>query len=511
MKKNYSFYFQKNNSLFNSPVISACYKANDDEIKKYGLTNENILIIFKHDKFEKLQEIKSLDYYNEIKNAFENETIFLRIQSECLLGMYGDTHCDCEEQRIETIKLISKNNGIYIHLPQEAQGWGLHYKLNELELQVSGRNDKGKFIGIQNRDDAQKILLGKQKFEDCRNYEILINILKEFKLNNNKLVILSNSEKKIKAFKDYGLNAISMEEYKNYHISEDNLSEYLIKILNETHSFDETIMEKLFTLIENRKYNSRSLSTIVKIIEKIKNDKDFNLKNNYKKKFLETYDEIICGVEKKYVFDEKRIKIQNNFSCKVNSSIFNAIYKMYGPNIFDRMSLEKLYYFESSVDKSTLRIRSSQVLDTVYNKSIFLTGQVHVEQRIFSEDKSQIIQNEISLSKLRSYFENSDFNYVKRVEMITIISENQLPGINIYIKKLPNIDCRIMDVYGPKEKIKEFLNNILNNSKRMVLNDAVSNQEYEDENFTNYNLRFANIESAISEEKCIYNLLKKGE
>ena len=33
----------------------------------------------------------------------------------------------------------------------------------------------------------------------------------------------------------------------------------------------------------------------------------------------------------------------------------------------------------------------------------------------------------------------------------------------------------------------------------------------EDENFTNHNLRFANIESAISEEKCIYNLLKKGE
>ena len=55
MEKKYSFYFQKNNSLFNSPVISVCYKANDDEIKKYGLTNENILIIFKHDKFEKLK------------------------------------------------------------------------------------------------------------------------------------------------------------------------------------------------------------------------------------------------------------------------------------------------------------------------------------------------------------------------------------------------------------------------------------------------------------------------
>ena len=47
----------------------------------------------------------------------------------------------------ESIKLISENGGIYVHLPQEAQGWGLFYKLKELELQVSGRTEKGKFIG----------------------------------------------------------------------------------------------------------------------------------------------------------------------------------------------------------------------------------------------------------------------------------------------------------------------------------------------------------------------------
>ena len=43
---------------------------------------------------------------------------------ECLLGMYGDLHCDCESQRLESIAKIKDEGGIFIHLPQEAQGWG---------------------------------------------------------------------------------------------------------------------------------------------------------------------------------------------------------------------------------------------------------------------------------------------------------------------------------------------------------------------------------------------------
>ena len=140
-----------------------------------------------------------------------------------------------------------------------------------------------------------------------------------------------------------------------------------------------------------------------------------------------------------------------------------------------------------------------------------MKGQIHVEQRTFNEDKTQILQEEISLSKLRSFFENNDYDYKKRVEMITIISERQLPNINIYIKKLPNIENRIMDVYGKEDAIRDFINNLINSLNRNVLNEVVSNSNYEDVNFTDYNLRFADIETAIQEELDIYNLLNKGD
>lgn len=78
------------------------------------------------------------------------------------------------------------------------------------------------------------------------------------------------------------------------------------------------------------------------------------------------------------------------------------------------------------------------------------------EQREFNIEKTQILQTEISLSKLRSYFENFNYDCVKRVEIITKISERQVPGINIYIKKIPNIESHIMDVYGKKEDIKIY-------------------------------------------------------
>lgn len=455
---------------------------------------------------------KNIDYFNEIKTMFKNKEIFLRIQSECLLGMYGDSHCDCEKQRIDSLELIREKGGIFFHLPQEAQGWGLYYKLQELELQVSGRNKEGKYIGVKNRDDAQKILTGNINFDDCRSYGIVYNILSKLGLKGEKFILISESQKKINALKASGLNIIKYSDFKDMNITSENVSEYLIKILNETHNFDAQIIDKILELIISRKYNSRTLSTLTNIVNKINNDKNYSLDSNIKRKILDVYDRIVCGIEKRYIVDDSVIKIQNNFSCKVNSSIFKAIQNIYGKNIFDRISLEKLYYFESKVENKSVRIRSSKVLNTIGKKCIFMKGQIHVEQKTFNEEKTQIFQDEISLSKLRSFFENNEYDYVKRVEMITTISEKQIPGINIYIKKLPNIESRIMDIYGKKENIKKFINNLINSLNRNVFNEVVSNTDYEDENFTDYNLRFANLEIAIQEELAIYELmLNKGE
>lgn len=511
MKNKYSFYFQKSNQLFGGTVLSVCYKADDKERVKYGLTGDNILILIKTPEINNLLDKKNFNYVSELKNQIKCKELLLRIQSECLLGMYGDLHCDCESQRLESIAKIKDAAGIFIHMPQEAQGWGLHYKLQELELQVSGRDNKGQYVGEKNRDDAQKLLLGNQKFDDCRSYEIVLKILSDLGLATKKYILISESERKLNSLRNLGLDVVKYSSYKKFDVNAENISEYLIKILNQTHTFDDDIIDKIGEIIIDRKYNGRAISTLINIVDKIKNDKSYNLNKNTKEKFLNIYDQILCGVEKRYIVDDSIIKLQNNFSCKVNSSIFKAIKNLYGKNVFDRISLEKLYYFESKKDNKTVRIRSSKVMDTIGRPCIFMKGQIHVEQRTFNDEKTQVLQEEISLSKLRSFFENNDYDYMKKVEMITIISERQIPNINIYIKKLPNIENRIMDVYGKKDDIKKFLEKLIGSLNRNVLNEVVSNSDYEDENFTDYNLRFADIEVAIQEELEIYNLLKKGD
>lgn len=511
MKERISFYLQKNNHIFDDCVLSICYNATQEEIKEYGLTGENILILVKNSQLKNLLDKKNINYYKELSKIFSSKNIFLRIQCECLLGMYGDSHCDCEDQRMQSIKLISENDGIYVHLPQEAQGWGLFYKLKELELQVSGRTEKGKFIGKKNRDEAQSFLAGNAQFDDLRSYGIIYKIFSELGLMSEKFVLISDSEKKYQALLKQGFNIQKLSDYHEEEVNIDNLSEYLVKILNNTHTYSENIVDKIIDFIDKRKYNSRTLSTLTSIVDKINNDKSYNLDSKTKSKILKAYNNIICGEEKKYIIDNNTVKIQNNFSCKVNSSIFKAIQNVYGNEVFDRISLEKLYYFEEKNDNSAIRIRSSKVLDTIGKGSIFMKGQIHVEQRDFNEDKTQILQKEISLSKLRAFFENNNYDYLKRVEMITMVSERRIPGINIYIKKLPNIECRIMDVFGKKDKIQEFINNIMKNLSRNVFNEAISNMAYEDENFDGYNLRFADLETAINEELSIYEIMKKGD
>jgi hypothetical protein len=51
--------------------------------------------------------------------------------------------------------------------------------------------------------------------------------------------------------------------------------------------------------------------------------------------------------------------------------------------------------------------------------NIFYPGQMFVIQRIFSGDSKKIVESETNLSRLRSYFENSNYDYVKRIENIT--------------------------------------------------------------------------------------------
>lgn len=507
---NFSFYLQNNNTLFNSDVLTICYMADEEEVKKYGLTSPNIVLFIKNDKISEIKSGSDCDYYSEIKKMFAGKKIVLRIQSECFLGMYGDSHCDCESQRIDAIKLISQEGGIFVHLPQEAQGWGLHYKLKELELQVSGRTQNGEYVGKKDRDSAQKMLLDVHNFRDNRSYEIVAEIFKKLEIDKNTFLVITDSDKKVSSLNKTGIKFIKYSDDISAKINADNVSEYLIKIYNLTHNFDDEIIDLIIKIIEERKYNERTLLTFVNIIDKIKSDSTYQLDEKIKKKFLDLYENIICGEEKRYIVgDEKYVKLQNNFSCKVDSSIFKTLCKIYGKNIFDRISLEKIYYFQNIETGESVRVRSSRILDNIEDICCMFNGQFYIEQSTYCDRKRKIVQKEISASSLRAYFENSNFIYQKRVEMVTIISEGMIQGLNIYIKRIPNIENRVIDIFGKSENIRNLINMIVECNNRTLLN-IINDRELSEQNFSQYNLRFADLNSVIEEEMNMYALTKES-
>lgn len=186
-------------------------------------------------------------------------------------------------------------------MPQEAQGHGLQYKLKELEMQVNGRDNSGKYIGHKNRNEAQKILLKNENFEDKRAYSIIKNIISEIGLLDKEFILLTESNKKITELKQSGIKVEAYSDYINNSVNTENASEFLIKILEETHIYDEETIKEIMNIIKNRSYNERTINTFLKIVEKI-NTNSINLNDNTRKLFLEAYDSIICGVEKIYNF-----------------------------------------------------------------------------------------------------------------------------------------------------------------------------------------------------------------
>lgn len=499
-----SWYFEKKNSILGDNVLAICYKADEKEINQSHLTTNNILILIKNKELSKYIDVKDFDLKRCLSDVFKGK-IFMRIQCECLLGEYGDLHCDCEQQKKDSLKILNEKEGIYIHLPQEAQGHGLHYKLKELELQVNGRDDSGKFIGYKDRNEAQRLLLKNEKFEDKRDYSIIKTVLTEIGIADKEFVLITDSSKKIAELQNSGLNVETYSNYKNNNINIENVSEYLIKILEETHVYDINIIEEIMKIIRERKYNERTINTFLKIIEKI-DTHSINLSYETEKLFMDTYNSIICGVEKTYNFvDTNLIKVQNKFSCKVNNRIFGVLKSVFNENIFNRISFEKSFFFINKKENYNVRVRDSKVLGIKKGSSFFLNGQEYLQQTIFLNDKTRLIENEVTKSNLRVYFENKDFIYTKKIDMITFISENELPGISVFVKRMPNIENHIMDVYGKKDDILDFIKKITNVSDKTMLS-MISNIQLEEDDY-DYNLAFADENTAINEEVALFNLM----
>ena len=72
------------------------------------------------------------------------------------------------------------------------------------------------------------------------------------------------------------------------------------------------------------------------------------------------------------------------------------------------------------------------------------------------KNSNEVIENSTSISKLRALFESTEYEYIKRHEMITYISEGDIDEISVYLKRIPDIENWVLDVYGKSENMNKI-------------------------------------------------------
>ncbi len=186
------------------------------------------------------------------EHVFGHKTPMLRIGSECLLGSFGDSHCNCEEERIVAMKMIKGNGaGIYVHLPQEAQGQGLFYKAHELNLQVNGVMPNGMYVGAKTQTEAATILLGRPII-DSRNYDVIAEGLKALGLEGYTYDFMSRNVKKVRTLKTCGISINRMVDITTT-IDDENVGETLVKWIQKGFCFTTDEATQIITLLNSGK------------------------------------------------------------------------------------------------------------------------------------------------------------------------------------------------------------------------------------------------------------------
>ena len=291
-KNNFSFYFMKNNEYLGDCFVIV-YKATAQEIFEDSLTGDHILFLVKFGKPVDTEKI-DLDYFNFINvNNFDlDKPILLRIGSECLFGTYGDSHCDCEQQRINALKAINYNGqGVYVHMPQEGQGRGLHYKASELELQVSGRNPEGKYIGEKSINEAYELLLGHDVILDIRSLKIIKYIFSTLGLDKLPYVLVTSNPNKVGELAgDLEIIVQGVADV-NREITIDNISEYLSKLYHKNQDINAEEMLKITDLLKSvNDIPMRIVNISAFIKEDIERGRKLNADINLLKSLIEEID-----------------------------------------------------------------------------------------------------------------------------------------------------------------------------------------------------------------------------
>lgn len=170
--------------------IQVVYSAKPEECEKNGLTDNSILIYVKtpnpdiNGKNGKLFDGKD----------FKSRKVLMRVSSSCLHGSLGDTECSCHQDTVKALEMINENMaGVFIYMPQDAQGRGLRDKIRDHRL-VYGVDHNGG--STQMRTTAESMQEVHSEGYDIRHYYVLAKVLKDLGLSEVEFTLLSNNDER---------------------------------------------------------------------------------------------------------------------------------------------------------------------------------------------------------------------------------------------------------------------------------------------------------------------------
>lgn len=122
----------------------------------------------------------------------ENETLLVRLHSECLTGdVFGSRRCDCGEQLEESMRLLrEQGRGVLLYLRQEGRGIGLANKISAYALQEQGLDTVQANLALGLPDDA-------------RDYRVAAEMLLD--LGVRRAAVLTNNPAKIEGLRSHGI------------------------------------------------------------------------------------------------------------------------------------------------------------------------------------------------------------------------------------------------------------------------------------------------------------------
>jgi len=417
------------------------------------------VLIFIKSKLD-LSNIRSVGDFRS-KDIFSSDVpIVLRVSSECLPGIFGDSHCDCESQRISSLREINTvGQGIYIHIPQEGQGNGLFYKIKELELQVSGIDPSGEYIGEKSIHEASEYLLGSSQGLDKRNYTSFNMIFEELRLDRYTYKLICDDHCKIDYLKNkIGLKINSLHDVRRI-ITVENVGDYLAKLYMKDFEITDVELQDIYlVLFSAKELPTRVISLLRYIEEDLAYGKQFRGNSELLKKIVSLYN----YKQRRHVHDLNLFRdsvsyMEYQTELAVNEKEIDLLFKKALFTSDELVHYEENYFYDliyfKGIPSRSLKIRKSfRLTDRSHPLSLRFIYKVLVSDRKYAIKSIPLphedIANLIGLA-LRDY----------EIHFLPVFTHNlTTPNSNVTVLlKRYSKNLRTLSLMGEEEKVKELI------------------------------------------------------